>query len=92
MPLVETSNGLMISKDCSSKLKKGYYINRINYRLLDKDFMIYSPEIQHKLPWKTYLMTHVVEDNVSLFIKAPTITKKSSYYFPIRKKLKNINN
>jgi len=92
IPLEETPNGLMISKDCSSKLKKGYIISRINYRILDKDFMIYSPEIKHKLPWKTYLMTNIVNDNVSLYIKAPTITKKSHYYFPIRKKLKNINN
>lgn len=92
LPISETNEGLMINKDCSNRLKKGYVIEKLNYRNLDKNNMVYSPEIQHKVPWNTYLMTIYKGDTISLYIKAPTLTGKSHFSFPIKKKVRNMNN
>jgi hypothetical protein len=87
---LKSYNGLVINKSYK-KFEKNDIITKINHRNVDKNGMIYLPELKSKVPIETYiLLTFSYKDALSINIKR--ITNKSFTNILIRKQLKSINN
>ncbi len=91
IPVESNEDGLIISKNCSRRIRKGDKITKINYKNIDSNCMVYSQEIKHRLPWNTFIMTLYNDETISILIKSKSDTGKSNYTFPIRKRLKHLN-